>query len=164
MLHDLPESDHTPTIICPACEKPCPELVAGGVCQKCRDRFTKDHNPKNEKKREQRRESHVDYFSTPLDEQGHHVLTSDFAYPKDGEEPDMQSGSRTEREITFQIFHQLSSGNASALEIGRRVLVHHYFLSREGSQRQLAERLGVKEAAVSMRLAALRKQLRDGNR
>lgn len=61
---------------CPACEKPATRLVQGGVCQKCRDQFTHDHDPKLEKRRDGT--SRPDYDSTPLGEQSEHVIPTEF--------------------------------------------------------------------------------------
>lgn len=54
---------------------------------------------------------------------------------------------------------QWLGATGSAVDVGRRLIVLQWLLRPAGSQRELAQRLGVSESAISQRLTKLREEL-----
>jgi len=97
-----------------------------------------------------------------FDEAGNKIPVGDFDYSAvDKVSDDEETTTRSSREITVRLLQMLSSGNARPDEIGRKVLILTYLVSPEGTQRQLADRLGLSESRLSSRLRELRLHLSD---
>lgn len=68
-----------------------------------------------------------------------------------------------QQEDTIRLLQWLTSGTPSLAEVGRRTLTLRHYLRPETTQKKLAARCGITEAALSMRMTKLRRLLSSRN-
>jgi hypothetical protein len=116
--------------------------------------------------------SHIDHDNAAFDDAGDVVPSVGFDYAAvDGafaNEDAIRSRAEEldrnrQQEDVIRLIEWLTSGAPSLAEIGRRTLTLRHHLRPETSQKKLAARCGITEAALSMRLSKLRRSLSSQN-